>query len=520
MSTQQTLASDPHHIRDLEGQVAAISKSHAVIQFELDGTILSANDNFLGAVGYSLSEIAGKHHRIFVSDELASSSGYARFWRDLAEGKFQSGEFQRFAKDGSEIWIQASYNPILDENGRPFKIVKYASDITAEKLRSADHEGQIAAIGRSQAVIEFDLKGNISDANQNFLAATGYRLEEIVGRHHRMFMVPGEAETTEYKQFWESLARGEFHSGEFKRVGKGGREIFIQATYNPIMDASGRPLKVVKYASDVTESAQARAAVTEICTSLGRAASELREVSEEMLEGAKCNSNRTQTASAASEQVRQSSVMLASATEEMSASISEIARNTSDAATKGSRAMQFATDANDKVEKLGSSSKEIGAVSKAITSIAAQTNLLALNATIEAARAGEAGRGFSVVASEVKELAGQTAKATADIEARVRAIEEDTRATTDAIDTIVRAMDELKDTQTAIASAVEEQSATTSTMSQSVTEATDGMGDIAANLGELETGAATVMSNADVVERASEALSKMAAELGQVVAKL
>ena len=520
MSTQQALASDSQLLRDLEGQVAAISKSHAVIQFELDGTILSANDNFLGAVGYSLSEIVGQHHRIFVSDELASSSSYARFWRDLAEGKFQSGEFQRFAKDGSEIWIQASYNPILDEQGRPFKIVKYASDITAEKLRSADHEGQIAAIGRSQAVIEFDLKGNIRDANQNFLAATGYRLEEIVGRHHRMFMVPGEAETTEYEQFWESLARGEFHSGEFKRVGKGGREIFIQATYNPIMDASGRPLKVVKYASDVTESAQARAAVTEICTSLGRAASELRGVSEQMLEGARCNSSRTQTASAASEQVRQSSVMLASATEEMSASISEIARNTSDAASKGSRAMQFATDANDKVEKLGSSSKEIGAVSKAITSIAAQTNLLALNATIEAARAGEAGRGFSVVASEVKELAGQTAKATADIEARVRAIEEDTRATTDAIDTIVRAMDELKDTQTAIASAVEEQSATTSTMSQSVTEATDGMGDIASNLEELETGAASIMSNADIVERASETLSTMATELGQVVAKL
>ncbi|MEO1524066.1 MAG: methyl-accepting chemotaxis protein [Planctomycetota bacterium] len=218
-----------------------------------DGTILTANDNFIAAVGYSLEEIQGKHHRIFVDPEHANSAEYKQFWTDLAKGEFKSGEFHRIAKDGTEIWIQASYNPILDPNGKPYKVVKFASDITEAKRRSADQQGQLDAIGKSQAVIEFDLDGIIRHANQNFLDAVGYSLEEIQGKHHRLFVSDEYGSSDAYRQFWADLAKGEFKSGEFQRVAKDGSLIWIQASYNPIFDPSGRPYKVVKFASDITE---------------------------------------------------------------------------------------------------------------------------------------------------------------------------------------------------------------------------------------------------------------------------
>jgi len=238
---------------DYQGQLDAISKSQAVIEFNMDGTIITANENFLAAMGYDLSEIQGKHHSMFAEPGYAKSEDYRIFWAQLNAGKFSSGEFKRLAKGGEEIWIQASYNPIFDLNGKPFKVVKYASDITEQKLQSANYEGQLEAISKSQAVIEFNMDGTIITANDNFLATTGYQLEEIKGQHHSMFAEPDYASSAEYKQFWQKLNNGEFDSGEYKRLAKGGREIWIQATYNPIFDASGRAIKVVKFASDITE---------------------------------------------------------------------------------------------------------------------------------------------------------------------------------------------------------------------------------------------------------------------------
>ncbi len=246
--TQAKLAS-----AEIDSKLSALNRSQAVIEFNLDGTILSANDNFLQTLGYSLEEVQGRHHRIFCDEEYASSSAYAAFWDKLARGEYDSGEYRRVAKDGRDVWIHASYNPVVDMNGRPYKVVKFASDITAAKLQGAEFEGKVSAIGRAQAVIEFDLEGNILHANDNFLRALGYTLDEIRGRHHRMFCEDELARSEEYAEFWKSLAKGEFHSGEYKRVGKGGREIWIQATYNPIFDMNGRPIKVVKFASDVTE---------------------------------------------------------------------------------------------------------------------------------------------------------------------------------------------------------------------------------------------------------------------------
>ena len=237
---------------DYKGQIAAVGKAQAVIEFNLDGTILTANENFLATVGYTLDEIQGQHHRMFVEPEFARSAEYAAFWEKLGRGDFEAAEYKRLGKDGKEIWIQASYNPILDLNGKPVKVVKYATDVTEQKLRNADYKGQIAAVGKAQAVIEFNLDGTILTANENFLATVGYTLDEIQGQHHRMFVEPEFARSAEYAAFWEKLGRGEFEAAEYKRLGKDGKEIWIQASYNPILDLNGKPFKVVKFATDVT----------------------------------------------------------------------------------------------------------------------------------------------------------------------------------------------------------------------------------------------------------------------------
>ena len=235
------------------GKVAAIDRSQAVVEFDLSGHIQDANENFLTTMGYSMDEIRGQHHRIFVDAEHAKGQEYAAFWQRLSRGEYEAGEYRRVAKGGRDIWLLASYNPIFDLEGRPFKVVKYATEITDGKLRNAEYEGKVSAIGRAQAVVEFDLAGRILDANQNFVDTMGYSLPEIRGQHHRMFVDPEMANSAEYTAFWEKLGRGEFDAGEYKRVAKGEREIWLQATYNPIFDLDGKPYKVVKYAVDVTE---------------------------------------------------------------------------------------------------------------------------------------------------------------------------------------------------------------------------------------------------------------------------
>jgi methyl-accepting chemotaxis protein len=208
----------------LTGQIKAIHKSQAVIEFDLDGTIIGANENFLNAVGYRLDEIAGKHHSMFVDPMMRSSVEYRQFWDALARGEYQAAEYKRIGRDGREIWIQASYNPIFDTNGKPFKVIKYASDVTARKMKDIDSSGQINAINKSQAVIEFNMDGTIIEANENFLNAVGYKIDEICGKHHGMFVEASYRSSTDYRQFWEALNRGEYQAAEYKRIGKGGRD--------------------------------------------------------------------------------------------------------------------------------------------------------------------------------------------------------------------------------------------------------------------------------------------------------
>jgi methyl-accepting chemotaxis protein len=248
-----TLGDFEKQASDFEGQIAAIGKAQAVIEFNMDGSIITANDNFLSTLGYTLGEIQGQHHRMFCDPAFTQSSEYQQFWAKLNRGEYDAAEYKRLGKGGKEVWIQASYNPILGADGKPYKVVKYATDVTAQKIKNADYEGQLAAIGKSQAVIEFNMDGTVVTANDNFLKTLGYSLDEVKGKHHRMFCEPAYTQSAEYQAFWAALNRGEYQAAEYKRLGKGGKEVWIQASYNPILDLNGKAFKVVKYASDITE---------------------------------------------------------------------------------------------------------------------------------------------------------------------------------------------------------------------------------------------------------------------------
>ncbi len=289
-------------LADLRGQVQAIGRSQAVIEFALDGTIQTANENFLKAVGYSLEEIRGQHHRMFVEPAERETAAYQRFWTQLGHGEYQSGQFRRIAKGGREVWLQASYNPIFDTGGKPFKVVKYCTEVTEQKTHAADFEGQVKAIDKSQAVIEFELNGVIRNANENFLRTVGYSIDEIRGRHHRLFVSAGYAESAEYRAFWEKLGRGDYDAGVYRRIGKGNREIWLQASYNPIFDASGRPVKVVKYASDISEQKNLTERLSSIMAEIRTAGVEIQLSAEEISSGNASLSARVEAQAASLEQ--------------------------------------------------------------------------------------------------------------------------------------------------------------------------------------------------------------------------
>jgi len=395
---------------DETAKLAALELSQAIIEFETDGTIITANENFLGAMGYTLAEVQAQHHRMFVEAEYTASAEYQAFWDSLARGEYQSAEYKRLGKGGTEVWIQASYNPIIDAQGRAYKVIKFATDITAEKLKSADFEGQIAAISKSQAVIEFELDGTIITANENFLGAMGYTLDEVAGQHHSIFVDAAYKSSDEYGEFWASLGRGEYKADEYKRIGKGGREVWIQASYNPILDMNDRPFKVVKFATDITGPVIERQRRNQVQQEI---ASDLDGITNSLGTA----SGQVKNAASASEETSSTVQAVAASAEEMAASVNEISRWVAEALKVSGQAVTQANHTNVIVSGLAKSADRIGEVIELINDIAEQMNLLALNATIEAARAGDAGKGFAVVASEMKSLASQTASATDDIRA-------------------------------------------------------------------------------------------------------
>ena len=425
------------------GKISAINRAQAVIEFNLDGTIVTANENFLKTLGYTLGEIQGKHHSMFVEQAEKDSAAYREFWAALNRGQYQAAEYKRLGKGGKEVWILASYNPVLGENGKPFGAVKFATDVTAQKLKNADLGGQIDAIGKSQAVIEFKLDGTIIHANANFLGALGYTLGEITGKHHSIFVDRSERESAAYRDFWAALNRGEFQAGEYKRIGKGGKDIWIQASYNPILDLNGKPFKVVKYASDVTQ---------QVLVRMGN------------------------------ERVRGMMDSVAAGAEELNASVREISEAMVKSRETAMSAVERVASADSQARRLSDAAQAMSGILELIGSITGQINLLALNATIESARAGEAGRGFAVVASEVKSLANQAKQATDKIGAEIESLNGISGDVVTALETIKKSIQDVAEYVTSTAAAVEEQSTVTSEMSSSMQRAADEARSIAAGV--------------------------------------
>ena len=383
--SKNELAAMKAEVDSAKGLMGALEKSMAVVELDLDGRILRANDNFLTAMGYRAEELPGKSHRDFCEPEMARSREYADLWASLRAGKFISGTFKRVGKTGKSVWLEASYNPVIDAQGKVIKIVKYALDVTRKVMLENETHSKLNAVDRAMAVCEFDPAGHVLTANDNFLHVMGFSLTDIKGKHHKTFCEPAFVNSSEYTEFWRKLNHGEFVGGQFKRLGKHGRVVWLEATYNPVYDVEGKLYKIVKFASDITDRVEKQEADAHGASKAYHISAETEKVAE------------------------QGTLVIQETAREMR----QIAENIGASARL--------------VGQLGDRSEQITAIVNTIRGIADQTNLLALNAAIEAARAGDQGRGFAVVADEVRQLAGRTSGSTTEIAEMIGKILAETR---------------------------------------------------------------------------------------------
>ena len=562
---------------------ATVNRMNMFAEFSTEGVVLSANENFCKAFGYEASEIIGQNLSRFNFADSTSQEEFGELWGIVLGGRHKNQAFKRKSKDGRVIWIGGTFAPVFDDKGSVVKVICITSEITQRIVDEENRNRQWQETKNTKAMIEFSNDGVILDANENFCHVMGYTLSEIKGKHHRIFVDPQYAMSREYIGFWEDLNQGKFQTAEFKRIAKDGHDVWLQATYSPLLDINGKVDRVTKLANDITsqmkakadaEAAEARerastlelrqkveslltvvaatangdltqkvtvsgedsigqlaAGLTKLITdlrasisgigqtagALSVASSQLLKISQQVLTNSDGSLQKAKTVSQNSEQVSANVSIVAASSEEMLASIREISKSASGASRIARTAVGMADETTQTIGKLGVSSQEIGKVIKVITSIAQQTNLLALNATIEAARAGEAGKGFAVVANEVKELAKETARATGEISLKIEAIQNDTKAAVKAIGDVSSIINEVNDISGTIASAVEEQTATTNEIGRNVTDAARGTGDIARNINLVAESAESTTVGARETETAAKELTEMANQLQVLV---
>lgn len=495
---------------------ASLDENWARIDFLPDGTILNANKHFEKATGYTRDELVGKHHSMLCPEPVAKSEFYKTFWTKLAAGEPSVGRFKRQGKNGDTLYLRASYMPVRDAAGKVTRIVKIATDVTQDAEEELDARGQLEAISRAQAVIEFDTDGTIITANDNFLGVMGYQLSDIKGKHHRIFMPKGEADDKAYAEFWESLRRGEFVAHEFRRRAKDGSDVWIAASYNPIKDRYGKVRRIVKFASDITPRVRS-------VDALGAALSRLAEGDlsfsmetplEDAYEPLRLNTNRLTEAyramiarvNGAMDTLRDSSGRIkdgsaglseraerqaatleeiAATIEELSGAISttaassrrgtEIAQGAASRTREGQEVIEKATDA---VRTIEDSSRKINEINNVIESIAFQTNLLALNAAVEAARAGEAGKGFAVVAAEVRTLAQRSSDAAADTTRLIKESEENVERGARMMSAAVEVFSDIRERVDSLAKSIADIETANSEQSSGVNEINQAVADL------------------------------------------